>query len=237
MKQFVMTRSAYGPSWSLDANERRLRITNAVTARLMKRQTVDDWVWVVMLDERDPFLRERMHVYAEAAPDFWPIVCRPPVPRHLAADFMPDWREFIPADDTVIMTRLDDDDGLAVDALARYRAVASARPSPTVLVLPEGIRVWNGCEIRVRHELNAMHTLVTPRGSSMSVYDYGHRELASVGPVVMVDDRPGWLWVRHLDTLSGDRRVDIAIQQGTRALFPVDWDALYVAWHEGALVA
>lgn len=230
MRQYVMTRSAYGPAWDDAANERRLRITEAVTARLMARQTVDDWAWLVMLDERDPLLWERMHLYAEAAPDFRPIVCRPPTERPLAADFMPFWRESIPDDEPVIMTRLDDDDGLAPDALARYRDAALDRAVPTVLVLPAGVRIWNGREMAVRHETNAMHALVTPAGCSVSVYDYGHNEMATVGPVVLVDERPGWLWVRHADTLSGDRRAETPIGERTRAVFPVDWDALDATW-------
>ena len=69
-----MTRSAYGPAWSLEANRRRLAVTRAVTARLMGLQADRDWTWIVLLDERDRLLEERMAVFAAAAPAFVPIL-------------------------------------------------------------------------------------------------------------------------------------------------------------------
>ena len=35
MRHCVLTRSAYGPEWTLEANRRRLALTRAVTAKLM----------------------------------------------------------------------------------------------------------------------------------------------------------------------------------------------------------
>ena len=39
MRFYVLTRSAYGPAWDLDANRRRLAVTRAVTAAAMRAQT------------------------------------------------------------------------------------------------------------------------------------------------------------------------------------------------------
>jgi hypothetical protein len=41
VKHFVLTRSAYGPEWSVEANRRRLEITRAVTAASLAAQTAD----------------------------------------------------------------------------------------------------------------------------------------------------------------------------------------------------
>ncbi len=57
LRHFVLTRSAYGPAWSIEANRRRLAVTKAVTARLMAAQTTRVWTWVVLLDRRDPLFR------------------------------------------------------------------------------------------------------------------------------------------------------------------------------------
>ena len=241
MRQYVLTRSAFGLGWDPAASRRRLEITRAVTARLMTRQTVTDWSWVVLLDSRDPYLDLRYAVYRDSAPNFLPIVWAPPEERRssrdarilqriAAADYKAPWRSVIPSDEPAIMTRLDDDDGLAPDALARYAAAAEGLTVPTALMLPQGIRVWRGRYIEVRHEQNAMHALVTPAGSTMCVYDYGHTKLRSHVPVKMLDNAPGWLWVRHVDTISGWRRAEKPITAEVRAMFPADWAALDRAW-------
>ena len=129
MRHYVLTRSAFGPAWDLDANRRRLAVTRAVTAPLMAAQTARAWTWVVLLDERDPLLAERMALYRASAPAFLPLVWRPEVEgnpsRIAAADYRAPWRSMLgPADDQVLTTRLDDDDGFAPDALARYQAAA-----------------------------------------------------------------------------------------------------------------
>jgi hypothetical protein len=244
MRHCVLTRSAYGPEWDLAANRRRLAITRAVTARLMAQQTVRSWTWIVLLDERDPLLKERRELYETSAPHFVPLTWRPPGARSIttfgisarreriaAADYRAPWRSLVgPADEQVLMTRLDDDDGLAPDAIARYQADAVGLEARTILMLPAGIRVWRGRSSSVRHERNAMHTLSTPAGDELSVYDYGHTKVRDVAQVRLVDERPGWLWVRHRDTISGWRRADVPISAEVRAAFPVDWPSLERAW-------
>jgi hypothetical protein len=243
VRHFVLTRSAYGPAWDLAANRRRLAITRAVTARLMARQTSCDWTWVVLLDPRDSLLRDRVALYRDSAPSFVEIMWEPPpagvAPRTAtnlrlrqriaAADYRAPWRDAIGSTDAVVLTtRLDDDDGLAPSAIARYQRSAPA--TRAALMMPVGIRVWRGRYELVRHERNAMHTLVTPPGDAGTVYDYGHTKVASAAPIVMVDEDPGWLWVRHRDTISGWRRATAPITPSVRSMFPADWDALKEAW-------
>lgn len=208
MRQYVLTRSAYGPAWPRDANARRLAITERITAAMMAAQTVQNWSWVVLLDDRDPLLVARMRVFVAAAPMFIPILWHSEETdrnRAAAADYHAPWRSYLGnADDTILMTRLDDDDGFMPDALARYQAAAEGLTERTALVLPVGIHRWRG-DTLVRHETNAMHTLVTPPGDTLCVYDYGHMNVRQVAPTIMVDEDPGWLWFRHRDTISGAR--------------------------------
>lgn len=231
-----MTRSAYGPDWSVAANRRRLEITRGITARLMAAQTWRDWTWVVLLDERDPLLEERMAVFRDAAPRFEPVLWMPHNPtaapwdkrgaqtnerqKIAATAYRAPW----PTGDrstVTVQTRLDDDDGLAPSTLASVaRAVRRRR---MILMHPVGIRVWAGRYSVVTHRSNAMHTLVTPPGDKLTVYDYGHTLARRVAPVTMVDRAPAWLWVRHQDTISGWRKADRPIVPALDLMFPIDW--------------
>ena len=242
-RHYVLTRSAYGPAWSLAANRRRLEVTRAVTARLMELQTDRDWTWVVVLDREDPLLEEREAVFA-AVSDFVPLLWTPPErpksapwDKHAASNgprqkiayeaYRAPWREAIGnPTGPLAMTRLDDDDGLAPDAMARYRSAAARVRRTSILMLPQGIRVFHGRYSPVTHNRNAMHTLVTMAGESKCVYDYGHATCHKAAPVVMVDHRPGWIWVRHQDTISGHKVAALPLTGAIRRLFPIDWSVI-----------
>jgi hypothetical protein len=245
VKHFVLTRSAYGRAWDRAANRRRLDVTRAVTAKLMSLQTCTDWTWVVLLDDRDPFLAERLALYGDSAPAFTPLVWHPDdrtAPtnrlraRIAAADYAGPWASAIQPNGVTLTTRIDDDDGFAPDALARVQAAAAGRTERAALMLPEGVHLWAGRYAMVRHERNAMHTLLAPADDDRHVYTYGHTTVAAFAPVVMVDDEPGWLWTRHRDTISNARNprswggVPAPITPALRAQFPIDWPGLAKAW-------
>jgi hypothetical protein len=250
-RHYVLTRSSYGPEWPVDANRRRLAITEGVTARMMRLQTTKDWSWLVLLDERDPLLEERLAVFQSAAPEVIPIFWEPDLDtaemaswdknarlftgemdddqkrrsaksRIAATAYKVPWADYLQPGPR-LMTRLDDDDALARDSLARTAAAASQLRKRTVLMQPAGFRVWQGRYTSVRHFTNAMHTLYAPAGDSMTVYDYGHRKCDKVAPVRTVDMHPGWLWVRHPDTISGWKKADNPISTALKRLFPIDW--------------
>ena len=129
----------------------------------------------------------------------------------------------------VLMTRLDDDDGLAPTTLARVRAAAESLPGDAraVLMHPLGFRVWRGRYDRVRAPANAMHTLYTPDGDRLSVYDYGHTKVRSTKlRIINVDEETAWLWVRHMDTISGNRKGSRPLSRELKRIFPVDWSLL-----------
>jgi hypothetical protein len=215
----------------------------------MAAQTSRAWTWVVLFDRCDPLLEQRMAVFAAAAPTFVPMLWTPPEKptgapwaRHrgtgtliqgiAAAAYHAPWREAMgDPSGFVLMTRLDDDDGLAVDALARYQdAAGKVRKRRTILMLPSGVRVWRSRYADVQHRRNAMHTLITPPGDRITVYDYGHASCHRAAPIVEVDQQWGWLWVRHRDTISGWKRADVPITPAVRSAFPIDWPALREAW-------
>lgn len=243
MRHYIFTRSAYGPEWTPEANAHRLAITQGITVRMMALQSVRDWTWVVCIDERDPLIDQRVATFASAAPDLIVIRWRPgvlaPAPwdhsigRHhkleqvAATAYRAPWREQTGlADDTILMTRLDDDDALTRDALARVRLAAEGVDERRIFMHPVGYRVWRHRASLVRHESNAMHTLLTPPGDTASVYDYGHTVARRFAPVVVVDQEPAWLWSRHSDTISGHKQASKPFSNDLRVLFPVDWSVL-----------
>jgi hypothetical protein len=243
VRHYVFTRSAYGPEWSREAIRRRLDVTRAVTVEMMARQTVD-WTWVILVDPRDPLRFERIETFRAAEVEVivmdWqrpPVLARAPWDRRpprahkfeqiAATAYGAPWRtQTGEPDDTVLMTRLDDDDALTATTLARVQARAAGLTARTVLMHPVGYRVFNRRCSLVRHESNAMQTLVTPPGDTASVYDYGHTVARRFAPVVVVDEQPAWLWARHRDTISGWKLADKPFSADLERLFPVDWSVL-----------
>ncbi len=250
MRQYVLTRSAFPPAlWSLADNRARLAVTRAVTAPLMAAQTLRDWTWIVLLDPRDPLLAERVATYEAAAPTFCPLLWTAPDERRdrrprqaLAADAYhgAPWRSLVgPADDTVLLTRIDDDDGFAPDALGWIREAAEGIAERTILVLPSGVWLSRGAYVDVIHRRNAWQTLVTPPGDEGCVYGYPHTK--PIAPVRMLERRWGWVWVRHEASISGRsfprgymapgwRGNPRPIPREVRQAFPLDWPALARVW-------
>ena len=224
MRHLILTRSAYGPGWSLEANRRRLDMTCAVTVRSLASQTSRDFRWLVLLHPADPLLRERMAAYGSIGAEFLYLDASGTSAEVAWQAYRAGWADAIGTrEDTVAMTRLDDDDAFAPWAMARVQERTTKIDRRTALMFPIGVRVWAGRYTLVRHSSNAMHTLVTPPGDTLTVYDYGHRDVRKHMPVRSVDPRPAWLWSRHLDTISGWRIAERPLTPQIRAMFNVDW--------------
>ncbi len=222
MRHYILTRSAYGPSWDVEANRRRLEMTKATTIRSLADQ--HGFRWLVLLHRDDALLTERQKAFGAIGAEFLYLDSLGTPAEVAWAGYRAEWAVAIgPRDDWVAMTRLDDDDALAPWAVARIQAKAAEVTRRAALVFPLGIRVWNGAYTLVRHDSNAMHTLVTPPGDALTVYDYGHRDVRQHAPTRMIDNRPAWLWSRHPDTISGWRIAGRALSPEIRALFDVDW--------------
>ena len=250
MNHYVLTRSSYQPSaWPLEANRRRLEVTKAVTVPSMAVQPAG-WTWLVLVDPKDPLKDERIAAFQEAGHPVVPIVWRFQGPqktaawdrrrrarnrlveRHAATNYKAPWRAHMAADEKTLQTRLDDDDALAPTAMARYHRAARVVNQRQILMLPQGVRVYRGRFNDVTHGRNAMHTLVTPPGDTLCVYDYGHAVCHRTAPVQLVDREWGWLWVRHQDTISGWKTDHpYPLDDKVRAAFPIDWRKLERLWH------
>lgn len=232
MKHVVMTRSAYGPGWDEEANRRRLEITRGVTVASMAAQTSQDWTWLVAVHRDDPLKAERKAVFESAGVPvrFLTLTSKTTDRDEAAAEaYGASWGRLIGSrKDVTVMTRLDDDDAFAPWAIERFQAFVKKPIRRTVLVLPVGIRVWGGRCTVVSHASNAMQTLVTLPGDDLHVYGYGHRFARKVAKVRAIDHRPGWVWSRHPDTISGWKTAEKVIDDDVRARFPIDWNLLDV---------
>lgn len=225
MRHVVLTRSAYGPGWDIDANRRRLAMTEGVTVRSMLGQTSRAWTWIVLLHREDALLEERRQAFGGATFLYTDAVGSPA--EVAFCGYSAGWAEAIgERGEKVAMTRIDDDDAFAPWAMERIEQRAEDVHRRTALMLPRGVRAWRGGYTFVRHDSNAMQTLVTPPGDAMTVYDYPHRRVRHVAPVIAADYRPAWLWARHPDTISGWHHVDRPLTGEIRAMFPVDWRLL-----------
>lgn len=226
MRHYVLTRSAYGTAWDLEANARRLDMTRAVTIASMGDQTSKDWTWLVLMDDGDPLGSERRRLFESAGVPVRFLAMRSESTRSVAAveAYRAPWNDLIGLrDEPIAMTRLDDDDGLADWAIASIGQAAMRIAKRTVLMLPRGVRVFDGRYIIVRHDSNAMQTLVTPPGDTLHVYAYPHRKARAIAPVRTVDPRIGWVWSRHADTISGWRTAESPIDDRIRRMFAIDW--------------
>ena len=221
LKYAILTRSAYGPDWTREANARRLAVTEAITVPTIRAQTFRGFEWHVLVHEKDPLLRRRVKAFESAGvPVHLLFTDARGTPQEVAvACYKAAWRDSVGPGPAAMM-RLDDDDGLAPDAFARLQPLASSSRQPTALVFPIGIRVWAGRYTFVRHASNAMQTLVSEVGS---VYDYLHRRVRQHALVRFVDRKPAWLWYRHPDTISGWRMAMSPLDPTVQRWFPIDW--------------
>ena len=203
-----------------------------ITARSLAAQTTKDWEWVVLLDRHDPFLKRRQRVVRSVGVPtriFYTEGDGEDLQRDAALAYRAEWGSVVDsAHGHVLMTRMDDDDALAPNALQRVQEAWEWEPSDErrVYIIPEGFRVWNGHYDPVRHESNAWATLATPPGDALTVYGYSHKRVENFAAVQLLEGEPGWLWVRHRDAMSGHRRAERPIDDELRARFPVDWRVL-----------
>lgn len=99
------------------------------------------------------------------------------------------------------MVRMDDDDALAYDFVARLSAMPWQ--DGRWHVFPNGHRLWRKQGVASNHPTNQFISLDVPNGSGRHVYELNHLQ---VKDAVVVDDRPAWLWVRHEESKSAGGR-------------------------------
>lgn len=238
LRHFVLTRAVYSPDlWTEAANQRRLHIFKAVTVSSLRAQVSRDWSWVVMLHPSDPFYAERKRLILSASPKAIilnfnnakiPAAKIPATRDVLALRAYTGWRDALRSSEgNLLTTRIDDDDAFTSRALLRIRKAAETRRDQrTAWIIPNGYRLWRGRYAAIRHETNAWASICTPAKDPFVIYDVRHRNIARAAPVRFVDELPGWLWIRHEDTLSNEKAAGTPVDQKLRDLYAVKWSAL-----------
>jgi Putative rhamnosyl transferase len=214
MRHYVLTTSRRGPEYPLDANARRIALCRGITARSLAAQDCE-FTWIVYVHPEDPLLDERLDAFCSAG---HPVVA---VGDNVDVASVIDWS------DDVLSTRVDDDDGWAVNAFARLHHALRRRPSArTGFMFPVGYRVNDGLCERIVHRRNAWSSLFAPRGDQAHIRMVKHNHIYRFATVRSIDMDPAWLWVRHQDAETRFRRANEPITPALRAIYPVDWSLI-----------
>ncbi|HET6953716.1 MAG TPA: glycosyltransferase [Acidimicrobiales bacterium] len=160
-------------------------------------QTSHDFRWLVFFDEDTPEpFRSRIADYAR-----WPVFTPVFIGRPSSEVYDGAIAAHLDGADHLITTRLDNDDAIGRDFVARVRT--AARPGPReFLNLPVGY-VWHkGRLYRHEHPSNAFISLAEPAAGFRSVWGNQHEDAARIAPVRQVSGGPSWLQVIHEHNVS-----------------------------------
>lgn len=182
----------------------------------MAAQTEQSFCWVIYFDEGTPAeFRDRIEAcraVRDFTPYFTPLFPADGWPRSLRetiADPKP-W---------LLTTRLDNDDGLAVDFVARlHAAVRAARREPSSFNFPRGFIMQGPRLYAMNHLSNAFASWLEPWGEGMrTAPSIHHMHIAEHGPVIQIDGPGAWLQVVHGGNVSNrvrGRRTGLSEAQG-----------------------
>jgi len=177
----------------------RLELFERFCLPTVRSQTEQDFKWLVLFaDETPEPVQARVAKYAADWPNLVPVY----LPRGTGSVgplVVRPWLDASPQ--TLLTTRLDNDDGLARDYVAKVQR-HGATGERLVLQFPAGY-VWHNDRIYLDRQLhNAFTTLVEPlaQGNASefnTIYKGSHSDIERLGRLVDVDDEPSWLQVIH----------------------------------------
>lgn len=163
-------------------------------------QTCCDFRWLVFFDEATPEKqRRRLDRYRELAsfqPEF--------VTEDSLLDVV---RERAAGASTLITTRLDNDDAIHREFVARVQAQLPV-PRLELVNFFEGYFAAGDRIVRVEHPSNMFISMIEPAGSEpfRTVWCSEHTKLDRLGPIRQVTDISGWISVIHDRNLSNEIR-------------------------------
>lgn len=200
----AVTGKALDPNWLAS----RFELFDRFCWPSMKGQTEQNFKWLVLFDEGTPeSIRQRIAGYARWA-NFVPVYLQPGTEHSAKTAVAKVLAGNLP--DVLITTRLDNDDGIALDYIEHVQRHANAT-MPTVVEFPVGF-LWNNDRLyRDRQPHNAFTSLVEPlkaraTTSFTTIYSGSHTEVEQLGRVEIVSEQPGWLQVVHGGNLENRLR-------------------------------
>jgi hypothetical protein len=159
-------------------------------------QTCRDFRWLVFFDpDTPPHARERVERCRSAFP-FEAVFTTD-------SALIDEVRARAGATGTLVTTRLDNDDSLHREALARVQARLPVREL-SLVNFREGYYAGPSRLVRVRHPCNMFISMLEPAGPEpfRTVWCREHGRLGELGPVHQIDDIPGWMARIHDRNLS-----------------------------------
>lgn len=194
----------------------RWRLFERYCAPSVAAQTGADFDWVVYFDPASPtWLRDAIQPYLRQG--LFTAIFREEVPRHTLVE---DLRGVVRHGDGMLLTtNVDNDDGLAVDFLARLRAAVDFEERRALYVVNGLVRDADGVYLRHDPE-NAFCSVAEPWSDPRTCWDDWHIMLGRSMPVIGLEGEPGWLQVVHGENVSNRVRGRLVSAQRWEALFP-----------------
>lgn len=183
-------------------------------------QSIRDFTWIIYFDIETPAaFRERIErcrTVFPFIPYFTPLFYEEGWPRSI--------RETLEAPAPwLLTTRLDNDDAISIDFVARLHATLAAMPSPRrcSINFPEGYLLQAGRAYAHRHLCNPFASWLEPWDDKMrTAYSIYHMRMAEVGEVVQVEGPGTWLQVIHGGNVSNKVRGRQIVPTVLRERFP-----------------
>ena len=189
--------------------ERRFELFEWICLPAIAAQTNQNFLWIIYFDEHTPqVFKDRIAKLQETFPfvayytglfpgDGWPRSVR-----EVLAE-----RGIEP--EVILSTRLDNDDGLALDYVDRIQKAAEGQDitGPTFFNIRAGCIMGNDRIYTIDHPSNAFFSVAEPFGGDFkTAFATQHMTIADHGPVVQLSGTPGWLQLVHGENVSNKIR-------------------------------
>ena len=185
---------------------RRLDLFERYCLPSVAAQTAAQFTWVVYFDAATPWpLRERIMASQRVHPF---VSC---FGGTIGAAFWPrSLEETLPARSPwLLTTRLDSDDALASDHIARLQAAVSRQEPPVrgSWNFPQGFVRKGGRIYALTHQANAFASWLEPwDDKTRTAISIAHLKMSRVGPITQIDGAAAWLQIVHGGNISNKVR-------------------------------
>lgn len=213
MEHFLITRFNIATNWTLDKADRptqtpqwlehRFRLFEEYCLPSVMAQTCTDFKWLCLFDADTPLeYIERIEGYGRKCKNFIPCF----LSETEAKDFIPSLRGIIrsllPVDaDTVITSRLDNDDAIHRDMMRLVRKYAESVDGDRIMSFLYGYQyiLRLNLLVRVKYRNNHYLSRMEPADSFQTVMDFAHTRASRSGNVDILGEgkQPFWIEVVH----------------------------------------
>lgn len=217
---YMLIQSSYT---DYELSRRRLNICRETCIPSLRYQTRKPTVHVA-INPNDPLLDQRLSAFESTG-------CR----------IVPIWEPWklygmnwsLP-DGVKLISRMDDDDVVTPDFCKQTWMMATRCNPESALVWPTGYLLWRGSPYKMVHRGNQFVSLLS---KNHDPHQKGHWIYARSWPTFTVSQLPGWVWVRHGDSVSSTlaKYRKTKVQRIHPQLFPINWRSVERSIQESGL--